>query len=47
MDEVPTVQTKAKMNHMLSRGSASDFGMDSMFQSTRYIAIVLRLSDAL
>ena len=34
-DEVPTVQTKAKMNHMLSRGSATEFGMDSMFQSTR------------
>jgi len=29
------VQTKAKMNHALSRGSAVDFGMDSMFQSTR------------
>ncbi|KAF9528973.1 hypothetical protein CPB83DRAFT_790851 [Crepidotus variabilis] len=35
VDEVPTVQTKAKMNQMLSRGSAPDFGMDSMFQSSR------------
>ncbi|PPQ94682.1 hypothetical protein CVT25_009537 [Psilocybe cyanescens] len=35
VDEVPVVQTKAKMNHILSRGSASDFGMDSMFQSSR------------
>ncbi|TFK34072.1 hypothetical protein BDQ12DRAFT_636901 [Crucibulum laeve] len=35
VDEVPVVQTKAKMNHVLARGSASEFGMDSMFQSTR------------
>jgi hypothetical protein len=39
-DEVPTVQTKAKMNHMLSRGSATEFGMDSMFQSTRNDSVV-------
>ncbi|KIJ98996.1 hypothetical protein K443DRAFT_680289 [Laccaria amethystina LaAM-08-1] len=31
-DEVPVVQTKAKMNQVLSR---ADFGMDSMFQSSR------------
>ncbi|KAF8159237.1 hypothetical protein B0H34DRAFT_796520 [Crassisporium funariophilum] len=35
IDEVPVVQTKAKMNQILSRGSTSDFGMDSMFQSSR------------
>lgn len=34
-DELPIVPTKAKLNHVLSAGSASDFGMDSMFQSTR------------
>ncbi|KAG6901680.1 hypothetical protein C0995_009235 [Termitomyces sp. Mi166 len=31
---MPIVKTKAKMNHMLSRGP-SDFGMSSMFESTR------------
>jgi nuclear pore complex protein Nup53 len=35
MDEVPVVQTKAKMNLVLSRGAASDFGMDSMFENPR------------
>jgi len=35
VDEVPTVQTKAKMNHALSRGAASDFGMESMFEKSR------------
>ncbi|KAF5379484.1 hypothetical protein D9615_006635 [Tricholomella constricta] len=35
IDEVPIVQTKAKMNQILTRGSTSDFGMDSMFESTR------------
>ncbi|KAG5638591.1 hypothetical protein H0H81_011677 [Sphagnurus paluster] len=35
VDEVPIVQTKAKMNQILSRGSTSDFGMDSMFESSR------------
>ncbi|KAF8806836.1 hypothetical protein BYT27DRAFT_7233629 [Phlegmacium glaucopus] len=35
VDEVPVVQTKAKMNQILSRGSTIDFGMDSMFQSSR------------
>ncbi|KDQ61654.1 hypothetical protein JAAARDRAFT_31119 [Jaapia argillacea MUCL 33604] len=34
-DEVPIVQTKAKMNNHLARGSASEFGSDSMFQSSR------------
>ncbi|KAG6889794.1 hypothetical protein C0992_004059 [Termitomyces sp. T32_za158] len=34
VDELPIVQTKAKMNHMLSRGP-SDFGMSSMFENTR------------
>jgi len=37
VDEVPVVQTKAKMNQILSRGSTTDFGMDSMFQSSRYV----------
>ncbi|KAF8449141.1 hypothetical protein L210DRAFT_3389326 [Boletus edulis BED1] len=32
-DEIPTVQTKAKMNLALSRGGASHFGADSMFES--------------
>jgi hypothetical protein len=36
VDEVPTVQTKAKLNHGLSRGSASDFGMESMFEKSRF-----------
>jgi len=35
VDEVPIVQTKAKMNHALSRGAASDFGMESMFEKSR------------
>jgi len=35
VDEVPVVQTKAKMNKILSRDSTTDFGMDSMFQSSR------------
>ncbi|KAG5644251.1 hypothetical protein DXG03_008789 [Asterophora parasitica] len=35
VDEAPIVQTKAKMNQILTRGSTSDFGMDSMFESTR------------
>lgn len=38
-DDVPTVQTKAKMNHILSGGSATEFGMDSMFQSTRNVPV--------
>ncbi|KAF8880244.1 hypothetical protein CPB84DRAFT_1751484 [Gymnopilus junonius] len=33
-DEVPVVKTKAKMNQILSR-STTEFGMDSMFQSSR------------
>jgi len=33
VDDVPIVQTKAKM--IQSRGSASDFGMESMFQKSR------------
>ncbi|KAG7095017.1 hypothetical protein E1B28_005811 [Marasmius oreades] len=35
VDEAPVVPTKAKMNHSLLRGSTSEFGMDSMFESTR------------
>ncbi|EAU90679.2 hypothetical protein CC1G_03948 [Coprinopsis cinerea okayama7 len=35
VDEVPVVQTKAKLNQALTRGNHSDFGMESMFQSTR------------
>ncbi|KAJ7698129.1 hypothetical protein B0H17DRAFT_1051210 [Mycena rosella] len=35
VDEAPVVQTKAKMNNAFSRGPAADFGMDSMFQSSR------------
>ncbi|KAJ4470438.1 hypothetical protein J3R30DRAFT_1219589 [Lentinula aciculospora] len=33
VDELPVVQTKAKINQALLRGSADDFGMDSMFES--------------
>ncbi|KAF8557728.1 hypothetical protein OG21DRAFT_1406343 [Imleria badia] len=33
-DEIPTVQTKAKMNLALSRGGASHFGADSLFESS-------------
>ncbi|KAK7024838.1 hypothetical protein R3P38DRAFT_2530005 [Favolaschia claudopus] len=36
VDEAPVVQTKAKMNNAFSRGPSSDFGMDSMFQSSRH-----------
>ncbi|KAJ3895193.1 hypothetical protein GG344DRAFT_39208 [Lentinula edodes] len=32
VDELPVVQTKAKINQALLRGSADDFGMDSMFE---------------
>ncbi|KAF9485515.1 hypothetical protein BDN70DRAFT_823695 [Pholiota conissans] len=35
VDETPVVQTKAKMNQILSRGTSTDFGMDSMFQSSK------------
>ena len=34
-DETPIVPTKAKISSVLAGGSAADFGMDSMFQSTR------------
>ncbi|KAL1677638.1 hypothetical protein EV122DRAFT_265486 [Schizophyllum commune] len=34
-DEPPIIQTKAKMSHVLTRGSNSEFGMESMFQSSR------------
>ncbi|GBE86436.1 hypothetical protein SCP_0903150 [Sparassis crispa] len=34
-DEVPLIQTKAKMNQMFAGSSASDFGMDSMFETSR------------
>ncbi|TRM65787.1 hypothetical protein BD626DRAFT_192099 [Schizophyllum amplum] len=34
-DEPPMIQTKAKMSHVLTRGSNSEFGMESMFQSSR------------
>ena len=33
VEEIPTVQTKAKMNMGLSRG-ASNFGVESMFESS-------------
>ncbi|KAG6332237.1 hypothetical protein ID866_6852 [Astraeus odoratus] len=33
-DEIPTVQTKAKMNLALTRGGAPHFGTDSMFESS-------------
>lgn len=35
-DDAPIVPTKAKMNHPLTGASAAEFGMDSMFESTRY-----------
>lgn len=37
VDEVPIVQTKAKLNKALSRGAASDFGMESMFEKSRFV----------
>ena len=43
VDEVPVVKTKAKMNQILSR-STTEFGMDSMFQSSRYIPTHLRVA---
>ncbi|KAL0954171.1 hypothetical protein HGRIS_005303 [Hohenbuehelia grisea] len=33
-DEMPVVQTKAKLNSLVSRGPTSDFGMSSMFGSS-------------
>ena len=36
-DDIPVVQTKAKMNHALNGTSAADFGMDSMFESSRCV----------
>ncbi|KAF8625014.1 hypothetical protein AX15_005594 [Amanita polypyramis BW_CC] len=35
LDDVPIVQTKAKLNQGLVRGTTSEFGMDSMFESSR------------
>ncbi|KAI1796592.1 hypothetical protein LXA43DRAFT_986220 [Ganoderma leucocontextum] len=34
-EEPPLVPTKAKLNHTFSGGTVSDFGMDSMFESSR------------
>ncbi|TFY72023.1 hypothetical protein EVG20_g1005 [Dentipellis fragilis] len=34
-DELPVVQTKAKLNQALTRGSTSEFGKDPMFESSR------------
>ncbi|EIN06016.1 hypothetical protein PUNSTDRAFT_54314 [Punctularia strigosozonata HHB-11173 SS5] len=34
-EQLPIVPTKAKMNSALGRGTASEFGMESMFQSSR------------
>ncbi|CDO77665.1 hypothetical protein BN946_scf184969.g16 [Trametes cinnabarina] len=34
-EDPPMVQTKAKMNHAFSGGAIADFGMDSMFESSR------------
>ncbi|RPD64351.1 hypothetical protein L226DRAFT_544926 [Lentinus tigrinus ALCF2SS1-7] len=34
-EDPPMVPTKAKLNHTFSGGSVSDFGMDSMFESSR------------
>ncbi|OSD03049.1 hypothetical protein PYCCODRAFT_1434927 [Trametes coccinea BRFM310] len=34
-EDPPMVQTKAKMNHTFSGGAIADFGMDSMFESSR------------
>ncbi len=31
--------TKAKLNHTFSGGTVSDFGMDSMFESSRYVYV--------
>lgn len=36
-DEIPIVPTKAKLSHSLMGGSASDFGIDSMFESSRCV----------
>ena len=35
-DDLPVVQTKAKLNHALSRGPTAEFGKDPMFESSRY-----------
>ncbi|KAI0343175.1 hypothetical protein BDW22DRAFT_1356769 [Trametopsis cervina] len=34
-DDAPLIQTKAKTNPLISGSSAAEFGMDSMFQSSR------------
>lgn len=34
-DDLPVVQTKAKLNHALSRGPTAEFGKDPMFESSR------------
>ncbi|TBU49201.1 hypothetical protein BD309DRAFT_997059 [Dichomitus squalens] len=34
-EEPPMVPTKAKLNHTFSGGAVTDFGMDSMFESSR------------
>ncbi|KAI0641896.1 hypothetical protein C8Q79DRAFT_918261 [Trametes meyenii] len=34
-EDPPMVQTKAKLNHTFSGGAIADFGMDSMFESSR------------
>ncbi|KAL9713346.1 hypothetical protein Ac2012v2_002953 [Leucoagaricus gongylophorus] len=34
VDELPLIQTKAKLNSVFARGSSSEFGMNSMFHST-------------
>ncbi|KAI0675477.1 hypothetical protein C8Q78DRAFT_1066259 [Trametes maxima] len=34
-EDPPIVQTKAKLNHTFSGGAIADFGMDSMFESSR------------
>jgi hypothetical protein len=41
-DEIPVVQTKAKINKGLSRG-ASHFGAESMFESSSTYVYVLFL----
>ena len=40
-DDAPIVQTKAKMTHALNGASAADFGMDSMFESSRCVDLQL------
>lgn len=39
VDELPIVQTKAKMTNTLKRNTTSEFGKDPMFESSRCVEL--------